>query len=171
MLTVEKLLNRLRLESCQITPSRREGQWEPKASATVIGWVLPMSSMAWVALFLPTSSAALVCWQNWLRWKKHYGRAVQRPSRLTAKVTECPPVSCNSAQMHWRPSRPRQLQPSNPCFGIVTVFILSARAGWIQTRHLVLRSIKIKLMAMPISLCKHWAHQRYTCDLFSQKGP
>ena len=32
---------------------------------------------------------------GWLAW--------QRPSRFTAKMAGSPPVSCNSAQRHWRP--------------------------------------------------------------------
>ena len=37
------------------------------------------------------------------RWEAQGRVARQRPSPFTAKVAESPPVSCNSAQMHWRP--------------------------------------------------------------------
>ena len=52
------------------------------------------------------------CWHQMWWWYIYnlyvgawlQGRVVwQRPSRFTAKVAESPPVSCNSAQMHWRP--------------------------------------------------------------------
>ena len=94
---------------CGFFPAQKSSVSGPKNRLSV--WAPPHCSLPWTVL---VSSALL-------------SRVARpRPSRFTAKVAESPPVSCNSAQMRWRPRFWWQLLPCNSLFGTVTILILNA---------------------------------------------
>ena len=87
--------------------------WVVSVSLLRIGLLTLVSAASWEIVRVP--------------WCGDLGRvARQRPSQFTAKVSESPLVSCNSAQMLWRPRLADNFCRATHLLGIVTVSILSA---------------------------------------------